>query len=251
MAEKSFSAKEIIFREGDMSDNAYIVKSGKVDVLKHASHGEVLLASVGPGEPLGEMGLFEPRSPRSATARASEGTVVDVISEQEFHQMLAQCPERIMPIFNMLVNRLRATNVRVSEAEQATVILESDISKITIGPGSDPMSRMLKPFQIGVARLPFQIGGYPTKEETKMFKQNHLNIPCDGPPLQVSRIHCQIAIQDKGIYLVDNASRFLTYVNGKAIGRGRGTMRAPLQMGENKIVLGGLETPYALKVVCE
>ena len=63
------AAGTTLFRQGDPSDRIYVVDSGEVDVVRETSDGELLLATLGPGEHLGEMGpLFG--LPRSATVRA-------------------------------------------------------------------------------------------------------------------------------------------------------------------------------------
>ena len=251
MAEKEFNARDIIFREGDPSDTAYIVRSGKVEILKHAAHGEVQLAVLSEGQTFGEMGvLFEPQSPRSATARALESTVVDIVTDDELKTMLNQCPPRLVPIVMAVFDRLRVTNQRVSNAEQATILLETDIERITVVPSSDVTKEKLRPTEVMVARLPYKIGGFLPSEGINRLDQNHLNIPTEGPPQIVSRQHCQIAIEDNGIYIVDTGSRFGTFVNGKQIGRGRGVYKAPLQKGANTLKLGGTTSPYTFDINC-
>ena len=251
MTEKTFAAKDIIFREGDPSDSAYIIRSGKVEILKHAAHGEVQLAVLGQGQTFGEMGvLFEPQNPRSATARAIEDTVVDMVVDSELRSMLDSCPPRLIPIIMAVFDRLRVTNQRVSNAEQATVLLESDIERILISPADNEALKGIKPAEVMVARLPFKIGGYVTEAGVNRQDHNHFNVPTDGPPQIVSRQHCQISIEEQGIYVVDLGSRFGTFVNGKQIGRGRGQYKAPLQKGKNTLRLGGAATPYFFEIEC-
>jgi putative ABC transport system ATP-binding protein len=74
----SLEAGEVLFRRGDLSDLVYRVEEGEVEVLRpledeaasaDASNREVRVATMGPGEIVGEMGpLFG--LPRSATIRA-------------------------------------------------------------------------------------------------------------------------------------------------------------------------------------
>jgi putative ABC transport system ATP-binding protein len=62
-------AGHTLFRQGDPSDLIYVVETGQVDVFRQTPDGELLLATLGPGEHLGEMGpLFG--LPRSASVRA-------------------------------------------------------------------------------------------------------------------------------------------------------------------------------------
>ena len=250
MNEQRFKPRDIIFMEGDQSDNAYVILQGQVEILKHGAHGEVQLALLGEGATFGEMGLFEPKSPRSATARSTQDTIVDVISGQEFSQMLQSCPPRLTPIIETMVERLRATNARVSTAEQATVILDSDIDRIVVSPASEATQKQFTPVEIPIARLPFKIGGFAFSNPSTVNTQNHLNLGCEGPPLVISKNHCEIAIEDKGVYLVDVGSRFGTVINGRPIGQGKGIHKMPLQKGENEITLGGMTSPYSLLINC-
>ncbi|MBN67527.1 MAG: hypothetical protein CMM94_08200, partial [Rickettsiales bacterium] len=55
MNTKHVAPKEIIFREGEMGDAAYIIRSGSVEILKHAAHGDIQLAVLESGELFGEM----------------------------------------------------------------------------------------------------------------------------------------------------------------------------------------------------
>ncbi len=251
MADREFGAKDIIFREGDPSDTAYIIRSGKVEILKHGAHGEVQLAVLNEGQTFGEMGvLFEPQSPRSATARALETTVVDVVSDSELKTMLSQCPPRLIPVITAVFDRLRVTNQRVTNAEQATVLLENEIERITISPSSPVTQEHLKPIDVMIARLPFKIGGYIPSEGINRLDQNHLYIPTEGPPQIVSRQHCQISVEDNAVFIIDTGSRFGTYVNNKQIGRGRGVYKAPLQKGANTLKLGAANSPYTFDLLC-
>jgi CRP/FNR family transcriptional regulator, cyclic AMP receptor protein len=249
MAKRQFKAKEILFRERDAANEAFVIISGKIEVLKSAPHGEVQLAVLGERDVLGEMGLFEQGSMRSASARAVTDGEVEVISREEFEASLNQCPANILPVILTVINRLRQTNRRVSQAEQATAILDSDITKIVVKPDSKQTD--FAPLEAHLARLPFKIGGYLAGDETTKNRQNHLVIATEGPPLIVSQQHCQIEVQDGGLYINDLGSRFGTVVNGKVIGRGKGKYKAPLQKGENSVVMGGVESPYRIKIVCE
>lgn len=251
MAEKTFGAREIIFKEDEMADVAYVIRKGSVEILKRGDSGEIKLADLKEGEIFGEMGLFDPKSPRSATARTTSETVVDVISEQELRELLDQCPKRVLPIIISVFERLRQTNQRVKSREQATALLESDFSKIVVEPAGEFPGSTFTPVEMPIAHLPFRIGGYPMDGEVKRSAGNHVNIACQGPPLLVSYSHCEVAIQEGKIYVRDMGSRFGTIVNDLPIGRGRGEYKAPIKKGENLIILGDKKTsPYKIRITC-
>ncbi len=111
--ERNFGRDEVIFREGDVSDAAYIVVAGHVELTTQGPDGPVLLAMLGPAEMFGEMGILDD-SPRSATARASERSRVRCIPRQEFRAWLQSDPEAAMQVVAMLVSRLRAADAVIA-----------------------------------------------------------------------------------------------------------------------------------------
>lgn len=249
MTQQQYAAKDIIFYEGEEGATAYTILDGSVEILKHGASGEVVLGKLEPGEVFGEMSLFQPGSARSATARAATDVIVDTIDAQDFLEQLNQCPHRIIPVIMTVIDRLRSSNQRLSKSEQATVILDSDIDKITISSNCDELQ--FAPVTAVSAQLPFKIGGYSEIEgKAAANKQNHLNLPCSGPPLMISHQHCQIEINEGGLFLRDIGSRHTTFVNGQNIGRGKGIYKVPLQKGPNDIQLGSELSPYRIIVDC-
>ncbi len=248
MGERTVAPKHIIFREGDPGDFAYIIKSGKVEILKRAEHGEVQLAVLQEDAVFGELALFDSNEVRSASARAIEETVLEELSAEEFQMLLAKCPGQLLPFLRSIMDRLRTLNRRIAASERATVLLDSDINRLTILPDSGALEGSFTPIALEAANLPFSIGGYLAGDHPN---HNDLNIPCDKAPPMVSYEHCVIERHSDGIFLVDCGSRFCTSVNGKYIGRAKVSNKAPLIPGENSIVLGDHTSAYRLKILCE
>jgi CRP-like cAMP-binding protein len=108
---------QTLFHEGDQSWAAFLIEKGSVEILRNAGGGnEVLLATVGEGELIGEMGLIDDE-PRSATARAGTLTVVQVITQQNFTRLLASAEPGVVALLKVLLRRLRATNEALSAME--------------------------------------------------------------------------------------------------------------------------------------
>ncbi len=101
---------QILFREGEDAWAVFMIEKGAIEIVRNeGERNEVVLATVGEGELIGEMGLID-CSPRSATARAAKTTVTQIITEQNFARLLAQAEPGLVALLKVLLRRLRASN---------------------------------------------------------------------------------------------------------------------------------------------
>jgi len=70
MRPRVFRPGEIVFLEGMHGEEAFLLKEGAVEIFRSSGSGEVVLATITPGDIFGEMALVDSR-PRSASAPAS------------------------------------------------------------------------------------------------------------------------------------------------------------------------------------
>jgi len=104
-----FKKGEDIIEEGTLGDCAYIIEQGSVEVSKLTPHGEKqVLGVLEKSEIFGEMGLID-GLPRCATVTALRNCVVSVCSRETFNSLADHNPESLLPIFKVLVRRLRST----------------------------------------------------------------------------------------------------------------------------------------------
>ena len=104
-----FKKGEDIIEEGTLGDCAYIIEQGSVEVSKLTPHGEKqVLGVLKKSEIFGEMGLID-GLPRCATVTALENCVMSVCSRETFNSLADHNPESLLPIFKVLVRRLRST----------------------------------------------------------------------------------------------------------------------------------------------
>ena len=107
---RAYDPRQEIFREGDPGDVMYVVKSGRVEILKDAASGPLSLAALGEGEFFGEMALVD-RSPRSATAVAgSDGARLLAIDSAHFVYLVSQQPAFALIVLEVMASRLRNNN---------------------------------------------------------------------------------------------------------------------------------------------
>ncbi len=106
---KEFDEGEIIIREGDVGDCAYILESGRAKVLKKLPNGDQQVVGVLAGNAIfGELGLID-RFPRSATVKALENCKVSILTQRTFNSLAKSSPKALMPILKVLTTRLRNT----------------------------------------------------------------------------------------------------------------------------------------------
>lgn len=110
LIEASFG--QLIIREGEDGDCAFIIRSGEVEVFKKSVDGrEIHIARLGPKEIFGEMCLFEENARRSASVRVlSDRATIMAISKTNFEQQLTALPDGLRSIIQVLVTRLRKAN---------------------------------------------------------------------------------------------------------------------------------------------
>lgn len=109
--EKVLKRGEILFREGDPGDTMYLIKSGKIKIIKGGGDVEKALAYLKEGDFFGEMAIID-ESPRSATAIAVEETRLVIIDREAFRNQVKKSP-LVEYILETLTRRLRATDEQI------------------------------------------------------------------------------------------------------------------------------------------
>ena len=113
--EKKYPKDSTLFVEGMTGEILYVVKTGKVDIIKKTQSGDLTIASLGAGEFLGEMSLIDDAK-RSATARVAEDSELIVITRKCFNDMLKGDPhisaKMLMHFLKTSASRLRAADQR-------------------------------------------------------------------------------------------------------------------------------------------
>jgi CRP/FNR family cyclic AMP-dependent transcriptional regulator len=109
---------EYLFREGDASLAMYVIKSGKLGILKSKGNSEITLAELGPGDMLGEMAFFD-QKPRSASARAIADTAVIELPFKALNAQFKTFPEWSKAIMRTVNNHLRNANQKIKSLEKS------------------------------------------------------------------------------------------------------------------------------------
>jgi len=107
----TFDAEEVIFEEGEVGREAYIIEKGAVAISKGKAGSSVLLGCLREGEMIGEMALID-NQPRMATARAMEESTLIVIPKIAFTKLKAETNPIIQVVLNTLLKRFRSESER-------------------------------------------------------------------------------------------------------------------------------------------
>jgi len=111
-----YKAGERIFAEGDPSYYCYQIVRGKVDIVLSPGGRREVIATLGPGEVFGEMGVID-SGPRSATAIAAEDTECVVFGALDLLDQFEEDPATTIEVMRTLIKRLRQSNRRYSRIE--------------------------------------------------------------------------------------------------------------------------------------
>ena len=114
---QNYRQGDVIFREGEESDAAYLIVSGNVRILKgYGTPNPKEIAVVRAGEYVGEMGAID-NQPRSASAVAQGTVVCAPVTPAEFMDMLRKNPDEAIELLKILFERLRTASRRLAEIE--------------------------------------------------------------------------------------------------------------------------------------
>ena len=125
----------VIFSEGEEATGFYVLRSGRVKIYKLSLEGkEQILHIFGPGEPFGEVAVFEGRQ-FSAYAKTLEKSETLFFPRKKFVELIIKDPSMAMNMLAMLSKRLRyftqlVENLSLKEVPQRLAAYLLVLSKI-------------------------------------------------------------------------------------------------------------------------
>lgn len=93
-----------VVTEGSKTASCFVIVDGSAEVFK----GETHVTTLGPGDVIGEISLFD-RAPRSATVYAATETVLLQVSRPGLLSVLEENPKVALRLLETLAHRLRVT----------------------------------------------------------------------------------------------------------------------------------------------
>ncbi len=116
---KQLKKGDVLFREGEPSEAMYVIKSGKIAIMKTKGSSEILLAELGPGDMLGEMAFFD-NKPRSAGAKAITNAEVIELPFKALNAQFKTFPEWLKAIMRTVNTHLRNANIKIKNLEKTS-----------------------------------------------------------------------------------------------------------------------------------
>lgn len=110
-----FEPGQMLFRQGDDGDAAYVIIDGEADVLVDAPKGPISVARVERNAIVGEVAILC-EVPRTASIQAISHLDTLRITKAQFLGLLTESPELSIEIMKTLAQRLARTSMELSEA---------------------------------------------------------------------------------------------------------------------------------------
>src|SRR5688572_11529383 len=101
----SLRAGEVLIKQGEPGDSAYVVMKGEFEVQKQTGQSLIKIDVRNPGDVVGEMALLS-RGPRNATLIAKTDGEVLRIPQEAFDQLLQSSTTAAMAVLHWVMSRL-------------------------------------------------------------------------------------------------------------------------------------------------
>lgn len=258
---KNFEKGAIIIKEGEISDDIYIIKEGSVEIIKKDQKGQKLVDVFHEGDIFGELGIIFGKK-RTATVKAKTDVKVEIINPRSFGDLLeTEFGKDIMPIIQGYAKRIREFGMRLS-------LVDYDSNEdINLMPSKNPEDFESKGFKvhikggshrgliamhgtdnIPITTLPFRVGRYSRRRSDWFFHKNELYLH-DKYPFNVGRTHFAIIKENNIFYYLDYGSWHGSRVNNVRIDSPNKKQKVALHVGENSVTLG--EDASDIKLIIE
>jgi CRP/FNR family cyclic AMP-dependent transcriptional regulator len=123
----AFEAGQLLFKQGDTGDAAYIVIEGEAEVLVNGPAGPIQVAVLGHNAIVGEIAILCD-VPRTATIKARERLVCLRISKELFLRLLNEFPQIAIAVVRELAHRIELDNAKLQAALAEVERLKASVS---------------------------------------------------------------------------------------------------------------------------
>jgi CRP-like cAMP-binding protein len=265
-----YSPDEVIIRENDVGETAFIIERGKAAVSKENGGERIHIAYLEAGATFGEMSMIDDM-PRNATVTAVEETLVREIHRDDIQATMKDNPDAIVKLLKNIFERLREANMIIANLTSysrpaASVPVPRDspspaqaamppqgVPELSVPAGKKTnysIEGMTSQAVDAISDNPFKFSLFPFKigrRSTDPLLNNHLEIN-DQAPLQISRHHVSVIFEDGKIGIVDRGSQLGASVDGIRIGGKNSPGPVFFKGDEGILILGGDSSPYRYRI---
>src|SRR5262249_18636668 len=244
----SAKAGDFVFRQGDAGADMFIIRSGRVELLKEYAGQERQLVVLEAGDFFGEMSLLE-EQPRETSARAVGPAELLRIDASTFDRIIREAPEIPVRMLRKLARRLR--DYQDHDARAAAIAMgpmAGTPSAATEAPAPAPPAapksvRLVDP----ASGKAFTLDGVKEATIGRVDRATGFTPDIDITPLDaertLSRRHAKIIHRDGEYYVREEiGTRNGTFVNGERVQTG---VDVKLSNGD-KLRFGLVETVFEI-----
>jgi len=148
--EQRYPAREYIFNEGEAPAAFWLVRAGRVKIVRHSRNGkEIVLELLGPGELFGGAAALEGR-PYPASAQAMEASTVVCIPPEPILALARRHPTVVREMALMLSRRLRAAHDSIESlaADPVEARLAGRLIRLAESQGTRDHRGLVLPFHL-------------------------------------------------------------------------------------------------------
>ena len=117
----SLRAGDVLIRQGELGDSAYVVLEGEFEVQKQTGQSLIKIDVRNPGDVVGEMALLS-RAPRNATLIAKTDGEVLRIPQEAFEQLLQSSTTAAMAVLHWVISRLTQNESLLHQQEKMAAL---------------------------------------------------------------------------------------------------------------------------------
>ena len=117
----SLRAGEILIKQGDLGDSAYVVISGEFEVQKQAGQSLIKIDVRSPGDVVGEMALLS-RAPRNASVISKTDSETLCIPKEAFEKLLSSSTSAALAVLHWVITRLLQNEVLLHQQERMAAL---------------------------------------------------------------------------------------------------------------------------------
>ncbi|MDX8410921.1 MAG: cyclic nucleotide-binding domain-containing protein [Mariprofundaceae bacterium] len=240
----AFKEGETLLEQGDEDTAAYLIKDGWLQVVRKYGEQEEPVATLGPGEIVGELGLAGMVVARSASVIALTDGEVEVINRGALIRLVNGPGDRLVPLLGALFTRLQTA--LLAQPAGAT---EENVFAWVEGINSDAV-RALCNRPLAITHLPWVFGAFQTPQSvTDLFRASpQVDVRLVDPSRAIREQHAIIEKGAGGLQIRFMNRNDFCEINGEKPSMETGVPAAQLPVGEHILAFGQPLQPYRFRI---